>query len=235
MDCDIPFYDHLGFWYHGVDKRHIRRDNFRDWILWAFFSMTLEDLARSEDRHAIEQELDGYLADAERKFGIELPPGRHAEVKPILLNLDPVAFQHRPLAFYFAVGLLDVHTHLTLRAKGFKHYLSHRAYRPTFPPDVSHFCRNAIQVDGCVTYWFRQGATTMNPIVLVHGIGTGFHISLMLLSKLASFNVTMFCVELPYVSMKQVHSVPTADQFANEIANIIERHGYTEAIFAGHR
>ena len=78
------------------------RDDVVDWLLWALFSSSRQELDVAE--HA--EELNGYVAKIENALGKELQD-RSAEgnaARSMRITLDPVPMLHRPLLWY-TVGI----------------------------------------------------------------------------------------------------------------------------------
>jgi hypothetical protein len=66
-------------WFYGAPVSILRRDNYVDWILWAFFSTDREH--RQEVVDNWHDEIDGYVAKLEKIVGHEFEPGRNPAVK----------------------------------------------------------------------------------------------------------------------------------------------------------
>lgn len=73
-------------------SEHIKRENLKDFIRWAFFHPE-----QSEEHH--EPEVEAYANDIETLFGLKLQPGR-ANVKSLGKLLQEVGGLHRSLLWY---------------------------------------------------------------------------------------------------------------------------------------
>lgn len=83
---------YLQKWFLDADTSEIRRDNVKEFFLWAFFNRGGEP---GED----EEELEEYVAVLERQLGREIPQGR-GNAKCLRLTLDEVFMSHRSLIWY---------------------------------------------------------------------------------------------------------------------------------------
>jgi hypothetical protein len=93
-------------WMANAPLEDVRRDNAKDWLLWALFEK--DGLKESVDPD-IEEELEEYIQNAEERLGLRLKPGR-ADVEVLRLIFDPVVAQHRTLLFYLVnTSLSSVH------------------------------------------------------------------------------------------------------------------------------
>lgn len=96
----------LSTWFLGAEIEDIKRDNLKEFILWAFFNTGHEAAPEDED------EIEGYIRRIEKMLGREIPPGR-GSIKCLKLSLDKVDFLHRSLLWYFVcyfrrhLGVLD--------------------------------------------------------------------------------------------------------------------------------
>lgn len=87
-----------------------------------------------------------------------------------------------------------------------------------------------------VTYWYRPGVGTSNPIIFAHGIGNGITPYLNFLRKLCSLKdkPSIFIVELPHVSMRMHFMAPTIPDTIREMETALVERGYKQAIWVGH-
>lgn len=90
--------DTLAGWFFGAPVSALRRENVRDWILWAIFGADLQH--REETRAKYGDEVERYVEQFEKIVGREFPEGRNENVKSLRVTLDPVLMLHRPLIWY---------------------------------------------------------------------------------------------------------------------------------------
>lgn len=74
----------------------IKKENVRDWILWAMFSVN-----SGEALEEWTEEIDGYIQSVEKTLGRRLEDGRNPKANSMRLTFDPVLMTHRPLIWYF--------------------------------------------------------------------------------------------------------------------------------------
>lgn len=79
-------------WFEGADIKEIKRENVKDFFLWAFFN-------RGGPPGDDDEELEEYISAAEKLLGRPLEPGR-GEAKALRLTLDRVGMLHRSLTWY---------------------------------------------------------------------------------------------------------------------------------------
>ena len=83
---------YLNKWFLGAPKEQIKRENLKDFFLWAFFN---RGGPPGEDNN----ELEGYITQTEELLGREIPPGR-GNAECLRLTLDKVEMRHRTLIWY---------------------------------------------------------------------------------------------------------------------------------------
>jgi hypothetical protein len=84
---------YLSKWFLNAPVEKIKRDNVKDFILWAFFN-------RGHSKPEEEEEIDGYLTIIEGLLGRKLEEGR-GDVECLRLTLDRVETTNRSLLWYF--------------------------------------------------------------------------------------------------------------------------------------
>jgi len=130
---------YLRLWFLDADTADIKRENIRDFLLWAFFdhdphaqkrSTNRESLARgrysdgeSSDSGAVDEEqLDAFIAKLESTIGHRFAPGR-GKALALRLTFDSVDTRYRSVLWYGIIAFLDLVTHLILtKAHGFTDY-----------------------------------------------------------------------------------------------------------------
>lgn len=91
---------YLQKWFLGADIRDIRKENVKEFFLWAFFN-------RGGPPGDDDEELEEYIGVLERQLGREIPEGR-GNAKCLRLTLDEVVMSHRSLIWY-CVCILMLH------------------------------------------------------------------------------------------------------------------------------
>ena len=88
---DIEAY--LRSWFLGAQVEEIKKDNMKEFFLWAFFNRG--GLPGNDD-----EELEEYIAETEISLGRAIAPGR-GKAQALRLTLDKVDMLHRSLTWYF--------------------------------------------------------------------------------------------------------------------------------------
>ncbi|TIC92831.1 hypothetical protein CH35J_010579 [Colletotrichum higginsianum] len=110
--------DFVRKWMLNAHMEDIRRENLKDWLLWALFE---HDNTTNRPTKEINAELDQYIDDAEETFGIKLRSGR-GKAEALRLSFDPVIIQHRSLFYYMVIGIFDNLMALYLLTQGYRYY-----------------------------------------------------------------------------------------------------------------
>lgn len=84
---------YLQKWFMGADIREIKKENVKEFFLWAFFN-------RGGPPGDDDEELEEYIAATEKLLGRPIEDGR-GKAKPLRLTLDKIDMLHRSLIWYF--------------------------------------------------------------------------------------------------------------------------------------
>lgn len=192
-------------------------------------------------------ELAWMVKTTESHFGVYFQDGISQDVKCIRLNLDPVNAIHRPFIFYVIIYVATMIVNLFLRLLGFRRCdLPYSvSWGGIFGFDPTSLYKSIWQ-DAAdlgtnkVVYWYKppsaqddSSVEKMTPIVFIHGIG-GMLFYVDLIRRLTALDRPVFCVELPYVSMHQIDTVPTTGETVSEISQMLSQYGYGKAVFVSH-
>ncbi|KAK2019176.1 hypothetical protein LZ32DRAFT_519957 [Colletotrichum eremochloae] len=158
-------------WMLNAHMEDIRRDNLKDWLLWALFE---QDNIVSRPTKDIDQEIEHYIDDAEEKLGIKLRPGR-GDAEALRLMFDPVIIQHRTLFYYLIIWFLDTLMALYLLSQGYRYYKQPPStFFKIFPLRIINLLPFARSASDGMSYWYRPHQSTIKrPIVFLHGLGMG--------------------------------------------------------------
>lgn len=157
---------YLRGWFHNAALSDIRRDNLREFFLWAFLDEDLDALSSSstavaQQRMAVLlEEVDGYIAALETRLGHLFASGRSHRAKSLRLNLDPVVTAYRGLAWYLVIFCVDMATHAVLRWHGFRFYGrsgDQAEVWSTFPPRPQEWWSRYKSPAPSLGYWYYDG------------------------------------------------------------------------------
>lgn len=164
------------------------------------------------------QEIDWMINTIEKDFNITFPMGYNQDIQCIRPSFDPVQSLHRPLAFYLANYVMTCMFNRVmlewfwqfkqggtdLPGVMWGHLLS-PFHQPPSKSDQSNTKFNHL------VYWYlvpsSHQTTHEVPIVFIHGIGAGLSVYAEFIHRLVRLGRPIFCVELPYVSMRMVEHV----------------------------
>ncbi|KAF9524466.1 hypothetical protein CPB83DRAFT_909896 [Crepidotus variabilis] len=203
-----------------------KREDVIDWLLWALFSSSRELAGATE----YAEELDGYLEQIESSLGEKFEPGHSGSegVASMRVNLDPVIMLHRPLCWYFIVGVVDAYTSIMLGSLGFKHFaLADSQWTRTFPPRPLLWLLSSPAPDGVAfPYWHRpHKSQSKTPLVFFHGIGIGLFPYLSFFSTIskADPDVGILLPELMSICMHMTpRSVPPRPLLLASLNTVLE-------------
>jgi len=209
-------------WFLGAATNTLKRGNLEQWVAWAFWNATPEDIVLDDDEQGTEQAMLKRMVDeAQEEFKLDLAPGLNHDAKCIRLTLDPIQTSYRPLAFYAVTHVsVKAATAVLMWSLGFQKYSA-----------------------GSLDYWHRKANKEASaahpkkePVVFCHGLGVGVLPYIGFLSKIISANVTdeIFCVELPHISMRIKREVPSAAELVVNITGMLEAWHIKAAHFIGH-
>lgn len=158
------------------------------------------------------------LTTAEDHFQVKFPSGYNPALRCIRLNFDPVQATHRPLAVYVAI------------------YLATLVFNSLFLQWIWGLRYTDVDEQHPVGYWSGYTTSPEVPLVFIHGVGVGLLGYVDFLHQLLtqSGRRPVFLVELPYVSMRLVDHVPSATETVKAIEGMLNRFGYTKAVFVSH-
>ncbi|EKM52202.1 uncharacterized protein PHACADRAFT_148672 [Phanerochaete carnosa HHB-10118-sp] len=217
-------------WFYFPPLRAIRRENVIEWILWAFFSSTRDQLV--EEWWA---EIEDYIRALETLLGRNIEPGRNEEIKCMKVSLDPVYALHRPMIWYSIVFIVDIYTSLYLAHHDFKHYTLHRWFC-YFPTRIFNaLWSRSPHPELC--YWYRpHRSKTKKPIIFFHGIGIGLWPYASFLRELAAQDpdVGILAFEILSVSMRISPPPLPRPAMLNAIKLVLAFHNINSFVVCGH-
>jgi hypothetical protein len=91
-----------------------------------------------------------------------------------------------------------------------------------------------------IAYWYREHRSIdETPILFIHGIGVGFYTYVSFLQELGVENanngdVGVIALELTSISSRICMPAPSATEVKDEVAKILDQHGWDKIILVGH-
>ncbi|KAK3949730.1 hypothetical protein QBC32DRAFT_30871 [Pseudoneurospora amorphoporcata] len=208
LESTTDWGEYLKLWFLGADVEEVKRENLREFLLWAFFDRDGETKGDNQD---IAEELERYLVKIEALLGRKLPPGRGTATS-LRLTFDAIETRYRSVVWYGVIALLDLVTHGVLAWGGYRHYRPRRSTSEQesrssttegtatatattstlFPPRLQHSIplipsslRHHTSPTKHLSYYLRpHRSRTQPPVVFMHGIGIGLWSYIPLLSSL---------------------------------------------------
>lgn len=175
----------------------------------------------------------------EEEFHVQFNQGYNEELVAYRINLDPVQAYHRPLAFYtliaFCTALFGFFCQFVWKLKKYGPETTSTIWNLMDPQQSPPYTSNLQQTaPEKLSYWYRDGNRNKKPIVFIHGIGAGLMCYISFVSKLLTVDAPIFFIELPWVSMHCIEEVPTMQETIRDIQNMLDRHGFEDAVFVAH-
>ncbi|KAH6664696.1 hypothetical protein B0J14DRAFT_243857 [Halenospora varia] len=220
-DCEA----YLQKWFLGADIREIKRENVKEFLLWAFFN-------RGGPPGEDDEELEEYVFATEKLLGKPIDAGR-GNAKCLRLTLDRVDMLHRSLVWYICVGFVDFLTYMKLLFHGFHfHRTSLSRFFGLFPFRWQSLLTTHRSPAKHTTYWHRKHtSTTKLPVVFIHGIGIGLYPYTNFLNELNSTagleskdpneQVGIVAIEIMPVSFRITHHALSREEMCKEIDQIL--------------
>ncbi|KAI0121091.1 hypothetical protein BJ170DRAFT_588507 [Xylariales sp. AK1849] len=233
----IPDFErYVRLWFLGADANDIRRDNVRDFILWAFFDRASGHQSDEEDAEAEE-----YVDAIEERLDRKLELGR-GDVESFRLTLDAVETRYRSLLWYVIVGLVDFVAHCQLAWNGFQYHAQPRSKTfSVFPPRLQSIFARRRSASKELSYWHRpHTAPDGLPVVFLHGIGIGLWTYVPFLSRLNengsadNGQIGVIAVEILPVSFRLTSAPLDKIEFLDQLGVVLESHGWNKYVLAAH-
>ena len=151
------------------------------------------------------------------RFQIDCPEGYNPKVRPMLLTLDPIKYNHRPLLFYAVLTVIQVLGHGVLMLLGFQRH----------------------EVNG-IAYWYRSrvrdlpaGEQASLPLIFFHGISPGLNLYLLVIHILSRGRKVVL-MEVPHIAMCLNFKAKRLGDMVKTVEIIAKRHRMPHFAVAGH-
>ncbi|KAJ5166215.1 uncharacterized protein N7482_004996 [Penicillium canariense] len=223
----------ISLWNRGTPPSQVHRENFKEWLCWAYFNKSTWDDHEDE-------ELNNYVQKFETLLGYLLPEGRDPS-KSLRVSLDPGNIYHRPLVYYvLGIGGADLVTYLFMRYHGYQHYALSR-WCLSFPFRPQTIFSQHRSTAKHLSYWYRPHTSKDSlPIMYIHGIGI-LYTYMRLFGELSraldadsltqtngSTGVIVFEV-LP-ISLRMTHPALLKSALCAEILSVLDRHKWDKFV-----
>ncbi|KIL87061.1 hypothetical protein FAVG1_09615 [Fusarium avenaceum] len=227
---------YLKKWFRDAPESEIKRENVREFILWAF-------LNTDEFDPSYEEELEEYTQEIEKFLGRRFEPGR-GNAKCLRLTLDRVEMLHRSLWWYLCIFVVDTIAFVSMRYHSFNfHRTSLPKFFTTFPlRPLTLFATYVSHAKG-LTYWHRPHTSkTKLPILFIHGIGVGLYPYVNFLADLKSQDnkdpsdgqVGIIALEIMSISSRITNEAMLKGEMCDEIRRILSAHGWEKCVLVSH-
>ena len=225
--------DYLRKWFLGAQLTEIRKDNIKEFFLWAFFN-------RGGDPGDDEEELEEYVSATEKLLGRRFQDGRGKAVC-LRLTLDEVKILRRSILWYWCVGFVDMLTIVRLTFYGFHlHRTGLSNFFNLFPWRFVALLTKNVSPAKHLSYWHHPHTSkTRLPIVFIHGIGIGLYPYVDFLAELNNGDdpddqIGVIAVEIMPVSFRITHAVLDRDLLCSEIHEIVKQRGWSDFVLVSH-
>ncbi|KAK5123816.1 hypothetical protein LTR85_002452 [Meristemomyces frigidus] len=226
----------LSGWFRGANVEDIGREDVKGFAGWAFFE------GRNTEEDA--EELEEITAKMEERMGRTFKPGK-GTAKSLKLTLDPIEMETRCLLWYSIIMLVDTVAHIRMLRYGMKYYSTMDSTFKVFPPrPLAEITATAASPAENISYWLRPHTSKIRlPVVFLHGIGVGLHPHIEFLHELdqglnenakEDDKVGILTIEVLQISSRLTHSIPTREEFLEQMTQILDRHGYDRFVVCSH-
>ncbi|KAI1502541.1 hypothetical protein F5X99DRAFT_157989 [Biscogniauxia marginata] len=228
---------YLRLWFLGIDETEIRRENMRDFILWAFFDCSPTQELTEEDA----EDVDEYIAAIEQRTGQRLEPGR-GKAMGLRLTLDGVESRYRSVVWYLIIAIVDLFTHCLMTWCGFQyHALPRSKFLSVVPPRMQDLLSRRRSAAQELSYWYRpHTATNSLPVVFIHGIGIGLVTYVPYFAGLnpapneADGQIGIIAIEILPISFRLTREPLSKNEFIDQVTIILAAHGWDKFVCASH-
>ncbi|KAI1029311.1 hypothetical protein LB504_010865 [Fusarium proliferatum] len=230
---------YLRWWFLDADPKEIRRENVREFILWAFFERG-DGSGFVDDEEVVEEEVEHYLSLVEQRLGRKFEEGR-GHVKSLRLTIDGITTTYRSLVWYIIVFFLDQATHLAFRWHGFDFHRRPRSSAlRVFPPRPQELFPGPKSPSTRLSYWHRpHTAEDKLPVVFFHGIGIGLWTYVRFLAGLhktgdGNGSVGVIALEILPISFRLTPAILDKAEFLAHMTSILEHHCWHKFALVSH-
>ncbi|OLN96944.1 hypothetical protein CCHL11_07428 [Colletotrichum chlorophyti] len=231
--------NYLRMWFLGAELSDIRRENVREFLLWAFFD--LDNNSAELNTQNYNAEVEQFIDRTENILGWRFQPGR-GQAKSLRLTFDVIETRYRSVWWYFILALLDILTHAVLVYNGFQYYAQPRE-KAIFPPRMQQVFSTRRSPAGNLSYWHRPSSPRRShnqPVVFLHGIGIGLWIYVRFLVEICTKGrdgkggAAIIALEILPVSFRLTEPPLAKEVFLRQFKTILDHHGCDEFVLVSH-
>jgi pimeloyl-ACP methyl ester carboxylesterase len=149
---------------------------------------------------------------------------------------------HRPVVWYFILGILDTIVATKFTFYGFSYYhIPHSRFLTVFPWRLfSLFTRHTSPAKN-LSYWYTpHTSTTRLPVLFIHGIGVGLYPYIPFLttiqetSSASDGDIGIIAIEVAPITSKITNDSLAKEEMVSEINAIITAHGWDKFVLVSH-
>lgn len=226
-------------YFYGVPLEELRRGDVRRWLLWRVWGK----VGGEADRQVLvdEAELEEYVRYSEDVLGYRFEDG-DGGFQSMAVTVEPVGMARRPLLWYAIIAGVDLIAFVGMWWQGF-HFRGRSAeVVKSFPfRPLAFFGRRS--PTGVFGYWYREHTPQAKdvgrlPVLFVHGIGVGLYFYQPFLADLTARcrknGVGLIALELLAVCNRMTAPLPTPDEVADGVVQILDHHGWEKCVLVTH-
>ncbi|EPZ32945.1 hypothetical protein O9G_005422 [Rozella allomycis CSF55] len=208
-DTDFDLKGFLSGWFFNADFNSITIEDLEEWLSATLFNKRISELELTEKGN-----IDSLRRAIEEKENHIFPKRKNqTKLRKILLTLDSIRIQHRPIIYYAFIKLFHFGCKVILSILGFNSHTNH-----TLP------------------YYSRLGNDKEPALIFFHGLGIGLSTYIPLVAGLVvnypNRNIILF--EMPSISMQLDDNHVLPQEYASHVAECLIGFGLKKNIVAGH-
>lgn len=201
--------EYLSGFFHNASLEDVYEENLASFIAWGIIGKRMHELDAEEEIKV--RELLRYAAGRYEAIR-NLKPGFNPNISHVAFTLEPVRYVHRPLFLYILTGVQEfLFNTFYLRTHGF------------------HFLETED-----MTYWIKEGKSSLPPLLICHGISTGWSMYALLIHSFTS-DRTIILADLDAVKiLSMCFYMPSRAQYTQAVLRILQRHRIPQVSIVGH-
>lgn len=202
----------------AVKLHQLRRGNVDEWVAWAFFDLSLNEITSLSDLRDLVDKIEDALK-------VKFPSGHNPKTRCIRLTIDKVHATQRPLVYYWAISLLLALGKAGLYLLGYSQRIVQRK-------------AGLLSAETLGTVFYRPAtnaaADNTAPIVFCHGLGVGYVHYLLMLWRLPTTS-PVYLLDFPNITMTLgAETMPSVSDTTLLVKAMLEADGFKSACFVAH-